>query len=1808
MVSDKRRGGEGMDGVADPIEGDAQAAVLKASDGSVVATFEDLLEAECDISIRKALDDRATYASLAMLSRRIATDYKDRAVYELIQNAHDAHPADGDGAIVVRLIKSSDGKAELHVANRGEGFTWPNVEAVRRPARSTKKFGDGIGNKGLGFRSVHVLSDMPEIYSCAGTGSPRPRFDGFCFRFASDAEAAALLEAQGASGALVQEMVRGVPRSLLTRALREQSAVITRYAKEGFATVVRIPLEDAAALASAERQVRDLLEPEAPPTLFLERIRRLGVFVEEEGKRPDGRTMERRTDDLGPICSLEGARFETVRSGTGGYLVARYVVPRDQLVEAIQASLTFDERLETWLESEEDTVVMLACTTETSEPKAGRLYCFLPLEKGQAAPLLGHLNAPFLVRLNRKSLEEGIPLNDFLFSMCARLAVGAAREVADRNARGEKFHPYAGVDLVGWEAEKNISAGDERIAEVCLGEEELGAQALLPLAGGRWGTIATACQWTATGSLFKAQKLAETMDAPLLDPKLGEERRRRIEGLAWAVSQRVDLNVGAKAAAEWVVGIAAQLAKKPKREARWGAFLDETVATLADNDVDLSILAGRKVFLDREGELLEAQEDGEPVYLGQAEVGRSKRASKLAPPRALKRRIHFVHEDVKPSPTVRAALIGKGLVKEYDPVAVLEKLPALLAAKPKETTLVQVLEWAFQVWSAMPKDAAKAVRAANLRIPRGEGWGLAGESLFSERWTEDGKRLEAVCRDLRGRSPEMVGLAETFVAAPDDPRWPRGRDDTNRDWLDFLDAAGVTDGLTATNCVAEANGWANYLWKPLFEGSRHAQPGLGKTWTDAFSASFAYPQSRYDICRGQIVRLPGQDDHGLLSDPGKLDYAMLVLSFLKRTGAQHLTFAIAPPYKSDTRNFPTPAGAFLSQVGWFPSIGGATPARFVRLSFVWWRRNRIRDIPRVVRRPDEDIRSALDDATLSLLFERLGLNDWHSPASAGTKIWMLAGLVDNGLVAETDRGPVRTASAEAWNDLISTETRLAKSAKIVCTRGGRLVTVAADKADTAPTIYVADTRGRFETRLLTELDQLVLEAEAPAKVVDRLVQSGFKAQLAEDADVKVMIGEEPFTPNADTERLLGEGRAWLADLAVLALDVEGRGLAAQISRPQFRTALAKVRLVFAETARVTLADRPLPAQRGAFLAIRDGEYPTIVAVGLQSLSWDELAELGRALERLVDRRADGALRFCFMALAKIMVRSAFTRPADETVAYALGWPVERVREVSFDTASANEHAQDYLVPAVCCAMGLAVAEDLVTTIQEAEGVFDAVPWLTRAGLVHELGVDGFVAACREAEDRDGLRRRLGFGLAAFNQALRDLGRELLENRADLIGQFHHHLERLRASLVDRLRGLHADDFDLDRSLEIYVERRGLDFLTFDETWVETQEAVDAALVEARANALFGDLYGDSPSKALEPLADLRPRNHKEFGSAVEMAMSVVPAWCVAKGVDLSAAWEGQKLDVVRLVEGGGLLDFVFVARDEAPALLRRAGLWPLGMPEKLDAKELGLTLDDLTHGERQRQAARRIADRKTRQITFLDQDYDGASEEELEQLALAIRQEMEANADRKERFLEASLLEQEETKTRRDPRSSRKRTPKTREKRMTDVQRAAVGYAGEVRALEWIRWKYRLSEDVARAAWVSRYRRTGLAIEDGQDTLGYDFEVTLGSGRRIQYEVKASTHDPQAFDLGSTEVAAALEAGSRRRGVAEYRILYVPFVTNSDKWRIVELPNPLAADTRKQFVELGQTGLKFGFEPQDMTPSRRTRADAKEVRAGEGGA
>ena len=58
--------------------------------------------------------------SLRNLNEVVGTEYGARVLYELIQNAHDAHRAEDQGRIAVRLVVRSETDGTLYVANGGK--------------------------------------------------------------------------------------------------------------------------------------------------------------------------------------------------------------------------------------------------------------------------------------------------------------------------------------------------------------------------------------------------------------------------------------------------------------------------------------------------------------------------------------------------------------------------------------------------------------------------------------------------------------------------------------------------------------------------------------------------------------------------------------------------------------------------------------------------------------------------------------------------------------------------------------------------------------------------------------------------------------------------------------------------------------------------------------------------------------------------------------------------------------------------------------------------------------------------------------------------------------------------------------------------------------------------------------------------------------------------------------------------------------------------------------------------------------------------------------------------------------------------------------------------------------------------------------------------------------------------------------------------------------------------------------------------------------------------------------------------------
>jgi hypothetical protein len=110
-------------------------------------------------------------SSLTALLRQMQREYEDRFLYELIQNAYDAHAADAEGEIAILLDEREGEHGVLYVANGGEPFGTENFEAICELAQSNKAPDQSIGNKGVGFKSVLQVCTWPEIYSRTAPGS-----------------------------------------------------------------------------------------------------------------------------------------------------------------------------------------------------------------------------------------------------------------------------------------------------------------------------------------------------------------------------------------------------------------------------------------------------------------------------------------------------------------------------------------------------------------------------------------------------------------------------------------------------------------------------------------------------------------------------------------------------------------------------------------------------------------------------------------------------------------------------------------------------------------------------------------------------------------------------------------------------------------------------------------------------------------------------------------------------------------------------------------------------------------------------------------------------------------------------------------------------------------------------------------------------------------------------------------------------------------------------------------------------------------------------------------------------------------------------------------------------------------------------------------------------------------------------------------------------------------------------------------------------------------------------------------------------
>lgn len=255
--------------------------------------------------------------SLTDLSRKVAQEYEGRFLIELLQNAYDAHAKGSRGGRVSIHLDTTEGEhGVLYVTNTGIPFDRTNFDALSNIANSSKPPGEGIGNKGIGFRSVLQVCEYPEVYSCDPLRDMDSDFSGYSFTFARDEDLRALAGSSDEYEILVEEF----SRYLLPVPMAPPRAVIDRFGGSA-ATVIRLQLRSETAAATALDQLRRLADASAPVMLFLPRLDTITISVSpEEESSPV--VLTRVESPFALQLELVGTELHVVETASRSFLVA----------------------------------------------------------------------------------------------------------------------------------------------------------------------------------------------------------------------------------------------------------------------------------------------------------------------------------------------------------------------------------------------------------------------------------------------------------------------------------------------------------------------------------------------------------------------------------------------------------------------------------------------------------------------------------------------------------------------------------------------------------------------------------------------------------------------------------------------------------------------------------------------------------------------------------------------------------------------------------------------------------------------------------------------------------------------------------------------------------------------------------------------------------------------------------------------------------------------------------------------------------------------------------------------------------------------------------------------------------------------------------------------------------------------------------------------------------------------------------------------------------------------------------------------
>lgn len=1747
------------------------------------------------------------YSSLTALLQQMQREYEDRFLYELIQNAYDAHPADAEGRIVIVLDELEGDHGVLYVANGGDPFDLDNFEAICELAQSNKTPDQAIGNKGVGFKSVLQVCTWPEIFSRADSDSRT--FDGFCFEFSHPENCESLCDGDQE---LAEALRRDVAPYFLPCPIDDLPSPVERFADEGFATVIRLPLDSPAARDIAVRRLERLTSETVPLHLFLPRLRRLEIVR----ANADGRlvvTLGRDAMTIDDPLDDPDQRYEFVDLGDQGeWFVSHRRVSADEMRAAIEESVEAKDLDAAWREWSEDAWVSVAVRRD-GHPIEPRMYTYLPMEGETAAPLHGHLHAPFSTKLARTAVSESVALNARLLDYAARAATAA---VITFSKDEEVLPPTALVDLLAWDEHHH-----DRVTEsFAVVDVDMQSAQVVPIHrlpdGRRRGGFDTTYTWSYDTGLLRVGVIAGDAGAELVDESIEGDRLARLERYCQAFFGG-GFEPSAQQRAEWVASAATAMLERKAAPRTWDRFYGDLPTIFED---DPSALRGHCILLSDDHQLHAPPDDSpdadQPLVFFPPARERSDDDEAvegdfdLTPPASLRKRLVLLNEKLqwnrqegrtRRATPARRFLQDNKLVRRFDTVDLLEHTERALASSASTALARAALTFAFRLFASARSVRDQDLNRMNLRVPSHGKWIAASEALFSAPWkTEMAKDLAELIERGRSASDELATLEDKLIDPPS--QRPFSVENIDR-WRRFLAAIGVRDGLwpqpaahASDDCQGHELGHLRFLAKRfgLSAGDSDRWVTAVQTEPNRFAS---HPYTPYRPAKPVSV-LPGQRDHAEFDDRTRSVWARLVVAGLAEWGrtALDVTWSRYLPRHRNDRDpmtWPSPIKAFLADAQWLPIAepGERREEVFVRPSDAWFFSETAGDRPpQFSPLVSSRIRRALSDSSAALeAMKTFGLGDWLDPEQSPRLLGHLAALLDEDRLPESGHWAFRNSLLDVWSRATTLDpSGFAESmayTPLVVTRSGAFETLLPTDLD-GEYLYVIAAGRSFGVGVLEAGGLALLTVnETETELVSSLLQqlAGDSVRTADNLDVEFVVDGHPFEPGAAATRLVDGHYEWLPKLVQLVLEAKRSHFDTSSARRRGEVIdkLDHVRLHQADEILIKAGDliiAPSGPHRDV-VPIDDPAHPTLISQ--RRNGGEGLIDLVQLVPGLCELLAITPYEDAIGRAIEKLTAMGVEIPTPADFAKALHLDLARVGEVLSHVGESTDALITLIAPAIACLEDQSAALMLLDRRGTIEGEAGLAAVLDEL-LAGASGIDAqqLILDARAAGSLDDLRRELGIEFSRFNAALRELGGEYepIRNEAAHAQAVRYYAETHREELLLALRRRFLAAFRDGRALDDYVSNRELRSLEPDAAWLDDYDVPPDELIAKHAERWI-EAFGEAPvpgADSLVALTTLRPANREVVASTAALAAVCVLSWTRKNGVPAPELWRNDEPAGSVLDEAlhGGRLDFEPLNQRAVIEHLVRSKHWPEGMPQSLELADLGLDSADLQQEQDAEERERRERLERRRRIIVDSQSFS-AERDGYAVLADHVRSTIRPDLLTAGRRVARLGLMPEVISTGRE-RAPGSRGRAVRPPVLSDHQAKAIGLVGETVAYEWL--KHRYPNVCTPASWKSSYCET-IGQPAGDDTLGYDFEIALKTVT-IFFEVKATSGTTTAFELGESEVGKARDCTRSDR--IDYRIVFITDALDADRRQLSLLPNPMDPANRDYFRFPG-SGLTCTF-------------------------